>query len=63
MPRLGNCCDATPPFLYAFGLNRGEIHERWFASTIEAAYDAYTDDEVLAYVIRLRVILPQADRR
>jgi hypothetical protein len=40
-----------PDDLYAFGLNRGGIDERWFASTTEAANDNRTDDEGLSYVV------------
>ena len=40
-----------PDDLYAFGLNRGGIDERWFASTTPAANDNRTPDEGLSYVI------------
>lgn len=40
-----------PEDLYAFGLNRGGIDERWFASTTEAANDNRTPDEGLSYVV------------
>jgi len=40
-----------PDDLYAFGLNRGGIDERWFASTTRAANDNRTPDEGLSYVI------------
>lgn len=40
-----------PDDLYAFGLNRGGIDERWFGSTTEAANDNRTPDEGLSYVI------------
>ncbi len=40
-----------PDDLYAFGLNRGGIDERWFASTTEAANDNRTADEGLSYVV------------
>jgi hypothetical protein len=40
-----------PDDLYAFGLNRGGIDERWFASTTEAANDNRTEDEGLSYVV------------
>lgn len=40
-----------PDDLYAFGLNRGGIDERWFASTTPAANDNRTDDEGLSYVV------------
>src|ERR1700722_13631858 len=40
-----------PDDLYAFGLNRGGIDERWFASTTPAANDNCTPDEGLSYVV------------
>src|SRR5678815_5472374 len=40
-----------PKDLYAYGLNRGGIDERWFASTTPAANDNRTPDEGLSYVI------------
>jgi hypothetical protein len=40
-----------PDDLYAFGLNRGGIDERWFGSTTPAANDNRTPDEGLSYVI------------
>ncbi len=40
-----------PDDLYAFGLNRGGIDERWFASTTPAANDNRTEDEGLSYVV------------
>jgi hypothetical protein len=40
-----------PDDLYAFGLNRGGIDERWFASTTPAANDDRTPDEGLSYVV------------
>src|SRR5579871_6974988 len=40
-----------PDDLYAFGLNRGGIDERWFASTTPAANDHRTPDEGLSYVV------------
>lgn len=40
-----------PDDLYAFGLNRGGIDERWFGSTTEAANDGRTPDEGLSYVV------------
>ena len=40
-----------PDDLYAYGLNRGGIDERWFASTTEAANDGRVPDEGLSYVI------------
>ena len=40
-----------PKDLYAFGLNRGGIDERWFGSTTPAANDNRTPDEGQSYVI------------
>ena len=40
-----------PEDLYAFGLNRGGIDERWFASTTPCANDNRTPDEGLSYVV------------
>src|SRR6266571_5274635 len=40
-----------PDDLYAYGLNRGGIDERWFASTTPAANDNRTEDEGLSYVV------------
>ncbi len=40
-----------PDDLYAFGLNRGGIDERWFASTTPCANDNRTPDEGLSYVV------------
>ncbi len=40
-----------PSDLYAFGLDRGGIDERWFASTTEAANEGRTHDEGLSYVV------------
>src|SRR5256714_7170875 len=40
-----------PKDLYAFGLNRGGIDERWFGSTTPAANDNRTQDEGLSYVV------------
>src|SRR4051812_36888024 len=37
--------------LYAFGLNRGGIDERWFGSTTPCANDNRTPDEGLSYVV------------
>src|SRR4249920_4067933 len=39
-----------PDDTYAYGLNRGGIDERWFASTTEAANENRTPDEGLSYV-------------
>src|SRR3954469_25587792 len=41
----------APEDLYAYGLNRGGIDERWFASTTPAANDNRTPDEGLSYVV------------
>jgi hypothetical protein len=51
-----------PDDLYAFGLNRGGIDERWFASTTPAANENRTPDEGLSYVSagRQRFTLQQA---
>ena len=40
-----------PSDLYALGLNRGGIDERWFASTTEAANEGRDPDEGLNYVV------------
>ncbi|MFT5124945.1 MAG: hypothetical protein ACI9TH_001028 [Kiritimatiellia bacterium] len=40
-----------PKDLYAYGLNRGGIDERWFGSTTEAANDGRVHDEGLSYVM------------
>ena len=40
-----------PDDLYAYGLNRGGIDERWFASTTEAANEGRVPDEGLSYVV------------
>jgi hypothetical protein len=40
-----------PADLYAFGLDRGGIDERWFASTTPAANENPTPDEGLSYVV------------
>ncbi|HZV33336.1 MAG TPA: hypothetical protein VFB72_02070, partial [Verrucomicrobiae bacterium] len=40
-----------PDDLYAFGLNRGGIDERWFASTTPAANENRTPDEGLSYIV------------
>src|SRR4026207_1731161 len=51
-----------PKDLYAFGLNRGGIDERWFSSTTPAANDNRTPDEGLSYCVvgRQRFTLKQA---
>ncbi len=40
-----------PDDIYAYGLHRGGIDERWFASTTEAANDNRVDDEGLSYCV------------
>lgn len=40
-----------PRDLYAFGLSRGGIDERWFGSTTEAANEGRVPDEGLSYVV------------
>jgi hypothetical protein len=40
-----------PNDLYAYGLDRGGIDERWFASTIPAANDGRVPDEGYSYVV------------
>jgi hypothetical protein len=40
-----------PDDLYAYGLDRGGIDERWFASTTPAANESRTPDEGLSYVV------------
>lgn len=40
-----------PDDIYPFGLERGGIDERWFASTTEAANEGREEDEGLSYVI------------
>src|ERR1043165_6861420 len=40
-----------PDDLYAFGLSRGGMDERWFGTTTEAANDNRTPDEGLSYVV------------
>src|ERR1700736_3919516 len=51
-----------PDDLYAYGLNRGGIDERWFASTTPAANENRTPDEGLSYVVagKSRFTLQQA---
>src|ERR1044072_5853409 len=51
-----------PDDLYAFGLNRGGIDERWCASTTPAANENRTPDEGLSYVVvgRQRFTLQRA---
>lgn len=40
-----------PRDIYAFGLSRGGIDERWFGSTTEAANEGRVEDEGLSYVV------------
>ena len=40
-----------PDDTYAYGLNRGGIDERWFASTTEAANEGRVPDEGLSYIV------------
>src|SRR6186713_431084 len=40
-----------PDDLYAYGLNRGGIDERWFASTTPCANENRTPDEGLSYCV------------
>jgi hypothetical protein len=40
-----------PDDVYAYGLNRGGIDERWFASTTPAANEGRTPDEGLSYCV------------
>ena len=51
-----------PDDTYAYGLNRGGIDERWFASTTEAANEGRAADEGLNYCVvgRERFTLRQA---
>ena len=51
-----------PDDLYAYGLHRGGIDERWFASTTPAANENRTPDEGLSYVVagKERFTLQQA---
>jgi len=50
-----------PDDLYAFGLSRGGIDERWFASTIPATNENRTPDEGLSYVVSGRRRFTLAD--
>ena len=55
MPRSflqpGKRLKLDPKDLYAFGLDRGGIDERWFGSTTEAADEGWVHDEGLSYVV------------
>src|SRR4028119_234497 len=42
----------APEDLYAYGLNRGGIDGRWFASTTPAANDNRVEDEGYSYVVQ-----------
>ena len=52
----------NPRDLYAFGLNRGGIDERWFASTTPAANENREPDEGFSYVLHreTRLLLKDA---
>src|SRR6267378_3464030 len=41
----------APQDIYAYGVHRGGIDERWFASTTPAANENRTADEGLSYVV------------
>src|SRR5215813_5492823 len=41
-----------PDDTYAYGLNRGGIDERWFASTTETANEGRAADEGLSYCVQ-----------
>ena len=47
----GNRLKLHPDDVYAYGLNRGGIDERWFASTTPAANENRTPDEGLSYCV------------
>lgn len=47
----GNRLKLHPDDLYAYGLDRGGIDERWFASTTPAANENRTPDEGLSYCV------------
>src|SRR6516225_243692 len=51
-----------PDDVYAYGLNRGGIDERWFASTTPAANEGRVPDEGLSYCVagKVRFTLRQA---
>ena len=51
-----------PDDTYAYGLNRGGIDERWFASTTVTANEGRAADEGLSYVVigKERLTLAQA---
>src|SRR5438874_7995141 len=51
-----------PDDTYAYGLNRGGIDERWFASTTETANEGRDADEGLSYCVvgKERFTLKQA---
>jgi hypothetical protein len=58
----GNRLKLHPSDIYAYGLDRGGIDERWFASTTEADNEGREPDEGLSYVVLedSRVTLKQA---
>jgi hypothetical protein len=41
----------NPRDLYAYGLDRGGIDERWFASTIPASNEGRVHDEGFSYIV------------
>ena len=41
----------NPRDIYAYGLSRGGIDERWFGSTTEAANEGRVEDEGLSYIV------------
>ena len=49
--RPGGRLKLHPDDLYAYGLDRGGIDERWFASTTPTASASRTPDEGLSYVV------------
>ncbi|MCX7886166.1 MAG: hypothetical protein N3B01_02765 [Verrucomicrobiae bacterium] len=50
-----------PDDTYAFGLHRGGIDERWFASTTPAANENRTPDEGLSYIVHEDKMFTLAD--
>jgi hypothetical protein len=60
--RPGQRLKLHPDDLYAFGLDRGGIDERWLGSTVEAMNPGRRDDEGLSYVVigTERVLLREA---
>src|SRR5688572_9467443 len=47
----GNRLKLAPEDLYAYGVHRGGIDERWFSSTIPAGNEGRVEDEGLSYVV------------